>query len=118
PVLGHLAAAGAALPKSLEILLTFPFPRNSSQDSPGDYTNFEAGVNLAPIICVALANLSPADRTKAFTDEGSTISELTGVSLATLEAEGGCPTSSSAHVRSQGATASPLAGLLNGRGSR
>jgi phospholipid/cholesterol/gamma-HCH transport system substrate-binding protein len=57
PVLDHLSAAGKDLPRSLEILVTFPFPRDSSQASPGDYTNFQADINLTPIICQAEANL-------------------------------------------------------------
>lgn len=60
PILHHLAAAGSALPRSLEILVTFPFPRDSSQSSPGDYTNFAAVTNLTPVLCMALANLTPA----------------------------------------------------------
>lgn len=58
PILGHLAAAGKALPRSLEILITYPFPRDSSQASPGDYTNFQARLNVTPILCSALGNLS------------------------------------------------------------
>jgi phospholipid/cholesterol/gamma-HCH transport system substrate-binding protein len=61
PVLGHLAAAGKSLPQALEILVTYPFPRDSSQASPGDYTNFAADVNLTPILCSALGNLSLSD---------------------------------------------------------
>jgi phospholipid/cholesterol/gamma-HCH transport system substrate-binding protein len=57
PVLHHLAAAGKGLPRSLEILLTFPFPRDSSQASPGDYTNFQAALNVQPILCEAFADL-------------------------------------------------------------
>jgi phospholipid/cholesterol/gamma-HCH transport system substrate-binding protein len=112
PILGHLAAAGGALPRSLEILVTFPFPRDSSEGSPGDYTNFAAGVNLAPIVCVALAGMSPSDLATTLSTEGSTIAELTGVSLATLEADGGCPQSgaSSASVSKH----TGFAKLLNG----
>jgi len=61
PILHHLAAAGKDLPRSLEILITFPFPRDSSQASPGDYTNFQARLNLAPLLCAAFANLSLTD---------------------------------------------------------
>jgi phospholipid/cholesterol/gamma-HCH transport system substrate-binding protein len=61
PILGHLAAAGSALPRSLEILITFPFPRDSSQASPGDYTNFQANLNLSPILCEAVAGLGSTD---------------------------------------------------------
>jgi phospholipid/cholesterol/gamma-HCH transport system substrate-binding protein len=57
PILEHLAAAGGDLPRSLEILVTFPFPRDFSQSAPGDYTNFAADVNISPILCAALANV-------------------------------------------------------------
>lgn len=39
PTLTTLARAGAALPNSLELLLTYPFPRNVTDDIRGDYTN-------------------------------------------------------------------------------
>jgi phospholipid/cholesterol/gamma-HCH transport system substrate-binding protein len=61
PILHHLAAAGKALPRSLEILITFPFPRDSSQASPGDYTNFQARLNLQPVICAAVAGLGQTE---------------------------------------------------------
>jgi phospholipid/cholesterol/gamma-HCH transport system substrate-binding protein len=58
PILGHLAAAGKSLPRSLEILVTFPFPRDSSAASPGDYTNVAAALNVTPILCAAFGNLN------------------------------------------------------------
>src|SRR5581483_8709865 len=57
-VLHHLAAAGASLPRSLEILVTFPFPRDSGQASPGDFNNLQADLDLTPILCAAFAQLS------------------------------------------------------------
>jgi phospholipid/cholesterol/gamma-HCH transport system substrate-binding protein len=60
PILGHLAAAGNALPRALEILLTYPFPRDSSQASPGDYTNFAFNLNIGPLLCSVFANVTPA----------------------------------------------------------
>jgi phospholipid/cholesterol/gamma-HCH transport system substrate-binding protein len=60
PILGHLAAAGTNLPHALEILLTYPFPRDSSQASPGDYTNFALTLNLAPLLCAVFAGQTPA----------------------------------------------------------
>jgi phospholipid/cholesterol/gamma-HCH transport system substrate-binding protein len=58
PVLAHLAAAGAALPRSLEIFITFPFPRDSGQAAPGDYTNLQADLNLTPLLCSAFAQFN------------------------------------------------------------
>jgi phospholipid/cholesterol/gamma-HCH transport system substrate-binding protein len=83
PILSHLAAAGADLPQSLEILVTFPFPRDSSQGSPGDYTNFEASLDLSPVICAALSNLGPAALAALKLVSGPLIDELVG--------NGGCP---------------------------
>lgn len=60
PILGHLSAAGANLPHALEILLTYPFPRDSSQASPGDYTNFAFTLDLGPLLCAVFAGQTPA----------------------------------------------------------
>ncbi|GAA2809683.1 MCE family protein [Saccharopolyspora taberi] len=47
PTLKQLAAAGENLPRSLEVLLTFPFPDNSVEGIGGsDYTNLYANVDL------------------------------------------------------------------------
>jgi phospholipid/cholesterol/gamma-HCH transport system substrate-binding protein len=59
PILGHLAGAGGNLPRALEILITFPFPRNIDAAAPGDYTNLEASLDLGPIICTLLSSLKP-----------------------------------------------------------
>jgi phospholipid/cholesterol/gamma-HCH transport system substrate-binding protein len=59
PILGHLAGAGGNLPRALEILITFPFPRNIDAAAPGDYTNLEAQLDLGPIICTLLSTLKP-----------------------------------------------------------
>jgi phospholipid/cholesterol/gamma-HCH transport system substrate-binding protein len=57
PILGHLAAAGGNLPRALEILITFPFPRDIDAAAPGDYTNLEAELDLGPIVCSLLSAL-------------------------------------------------------------
>ncbi|MEU4190931.1 MCE family protein [Kribbella sp. NPDC026611] len=44
PILTNLAKAGANLPKSLELLLTYPFPDNAAKAAKGDYTNL--GITL------------------------------------------------------------------------
>jgi phospholipid/cholesterol/gamma-HCH transport system substrate-binding protein len=78
PILSHLAAAGADLPQSLEILVTFPFPRDFSQSAPGDYVNFAASLDLSPVICAAFANLSPAQLTAILATSASLITSLLG----------------------------------------
>lgn len=60
PVLGHLAAAGENLPKSLEILITYPFPRDFSEAAPGDYVNLDFKVDLVPVLCALFADQTPA----------------------------------------------------------
>jgi len=60
PVLHHLAAAGANLPKSLEILITYPFPRDFSEATPGDYVNLDLKVDLVPLVCTMFAGFTPA----------------------------------------------------------
>lgn len=59
PILHHLAAAGSNLPRALEILITFPFPRDIDAAAPGDYTNLEAELDLGPIVCSLLSSLKP-----------------------------------------------------------
>jgi len=44
PILTKLAEAGENLPKSLELLLTYPFPDNAAKAAKGDYTNL--GITL------------------------------------------------------------------------
>jgi phospholipid/cholesterol/gamma-HCH transport system substrate-binding protein len=83
PILGHLAAAGADLPKSLEILVTFPFPRAASAAAPGDYTNFAASINLSPVLCAALANFSGSALAAILAADHGLLSELGGLDCPT-----------------------------------
>lgn len=46
PVLGKLASAGDALPKSFQLLLTYPFPDEAMNTIRGDYTNLHATADL------------------------------------------------------------------------
>ena len=46
PVLGQLARAGDDLPKSFQLLLTYPFPDEAPNTMPGDYTNLYATADL------------------------------------------------------------------------
>ncbi|MGN6475368.1 MAG: MCE family protein [Mycobacteriales bacterium] len=60
PVLHHLAAAGQNLPRALEILVSFPFPRDFSQAAPGDYVNLDFKLDLVPVLCSMFAGQTPA----------------------------------------------------------
>jgi phospholipid/cholesterol/gamma-HCH transport system substrate-binding protein len=95
PILGHLAAAGAALPRSLEILFTFPFPRDSSQSSPGDYTNFAANLNITPVLCAAFNQLSITQLTAILLGPSQMLlKEILGDNVVTdLLTNGSCPSS-------------------------
>ena len=48
PVLGKLASAGDDLPKSFQLLLTYPFPDEAMNTIRGDYTNLYATADLDP----------------------------------------------------------------------
>src|SRR3954468_6127227 len=45
PILQHLRAAGTNLPRSLELLITYPFPRNIDKAIPGDYNGLYLSFN-------------------------------------------------------------------------
>jgi phospholipid/cholesterol/gamma-HCH transport system substrate-binding protein len=51
PILAHLRAAGTNLPRSLELLITYPFPRNIDKAIPGDYNGLYLSFNADPIFC-------------------------------------------------------------------
>ena len=51
PVLQRLQAAGQALPRSLELLFDYPFPRNAVAGVPGDYTSLYVTVLLNNSLC-------------------------------------------------------------------
>lgn len=60
PTLHQLAAAGDALPKSLQLLLTFPFPDAGLDVIKGDYANAKINANLK--LDSILANLGPSQQ--------------------------------------------------------
>ncbi len=53
PVLGELAAAGQSLPRSLDLLLDYPFPNSATKGMLGDYANLYATVDVSSICNVA-----------------------------------------------------------------
>jgi phospholipid/cholesterol/gamma-HCH transport system substrate-binding protein len=58
PVLAHLAAAGSNLPHSLEVLLTFPFPKGFTRSAPGDYAGLKLTFDADPVFCGILTVLN------------------------------------------------------------
>ncbi len=57
PVLRHLRAAGTNLPHSLELLITYPFPRNIDKAIPGDYNGLYLSFNGDPSLTNGAAPL-------------------------------------------------------------
>lgn len=51
PILRHLRAAGTNLPHALELLITYPFPRNIDKAIPGDYNGLYLSFNADPVLC-------------------------------------------------------------------
>jgi len=51
PILRHLKAAGTNLPHALELLITYPFPRNIDKAIPGDYNGLYLSFNADPVLC-------------------------------------------------------------------
>ncbi|MBV9368852.1 MAG: MCE family protein, partial [Frankiales bacterium] len=54
PILGHIAAAGTNLPRALELLITFPFPRDIAHGVPGDYNGLYLTFNADPLFCMSV----------------------------------------------------------------
>jgi phospholipid/cholesterol/gamma-HCH transport system substrate-binding protein len=59
PVLKHLRAAGTNLPRSLELLITYPFPKNIDKAIPGDYNGLHLSFNADPVFCAMGIPLPP-----------------------------------------------------------
>jgi phospholipid/cholesterol/gamma-HCH transport system substrate-binding protein len=87
PVLGHLAAAGSNLPHALEVLITFPFPKAFTYDSPGDYSGLKISLDADPILCsiIDMAGLPLVDKAgqpivkcPSMTSNGGTKSSTSG----------------------------------------
>lgn len=51
PILRHLKAAGTNLPHALELLITYPFPKNIDKAIPGDYNGLYLSFNADPVLC-------------------------------------------------------------------
>jgi len=58
PVLGSLVSAGDSLPRSFQLLLTYPFPDEATNTIRGDYTNLYATADLD--LRNVAGNLGPA----------------------------------------------------------
>ena len=80
PVMTELTKAGDALPKSLELLATFPFPKTSVNGVRGDYTNLyiSADLNLSDLLNNLLKPV-PAGQPTGTADQDARRSPLTGL---------------------------------------
>jgi len=90
PILHHLRAAGTNLPRSLELLITYPFPRNIDKAIPGDYNGLYLSFNADPILCTlapislptcaGMAGAQQGHKTKNSTDgkTSNTVPDPTG----------------------------------------
>lgn len=74
PILAHLRAAGTNLPHSLELLITYPFPKDIANAVPGDYNGLYLSFDADPVFCsiVAMAGISlPTCPKMTFSTPGS-----------------------------------------------
>jgi phospholipid/cholesterol/gamma-HCH transport system substrate-binding protein len=73
PILTELTKAGADLPKALELMATYPFPKTSVNGIRGDYTNLviTADLNLTDVLSnltkPAAPGVSPIPQKQSFT---------------------------------------------------
>ncbi len=77
PTLDQLAKAGDDLPKSLDFLLTYPFPPNVTGAISGDFVNLSARAALDAT--TILANLLAAPPPKTSSGKGLTVPGLPGL---------------------------------------
>jgi len=78
PVLTQLTKAGTDLPKAMELLSTFPFPKTAVNGIRGDYTNLYADVDLN--LTEALSNvLSPTPKGVSQTPQKQSLPTITGL---------------------------------------
>jgi phospholipid/cholesterol/gamma-HCH transport system substrate-binding protein len=91
PILGHIAAAGSNLPRALELLITFPFPRDVAHGVPGDYNGLYLTFNADPLFCMILPSPAPTCSaipgsvgTRPTTPKGSTPTPTTPLPTPTL----------------------------------
>jgi phospholipid/cholesterol/gamma-HCH transport system substrate-binding protein len=80
PVMTQLTKAGDALPKSLELLATYPFPKTSVNGVRGDYTNLyiSADLNLSDLLDNLLTPL-PVGTPSLPQAKGAAATPLTGL---------------------------------------
>ena len=110
PTLTQLAAAGQNLPKSLQVLLTFPFPDATVAGVKGDYTNLFAtlDLNLGNVV----TNLGRSRQSILPSLPGLTGNSSGGVPLSVPT----LPTTPGSGGSSSGGLGGLLGGLLGGGG--
>ena len=98
PILGQLAKAGDNLPKSLNFLLSFPFPPNVTGAIVGDYVNLGATADLDATTILSNLLVAPTTATPAQAEQyrngpppGTGGSQPSGGSKPTKPAKPGLP---------------------------
>jgi phospholipid/cholesterol/gamma-HCH transport system substrate-binding protein len=112
PILAHLRAAGTNLPRSLELLITYPFPRNIDKAIPGDYNGLYLSFNADPIFCFYVSGtpFEPASCAGSSTSSKSpTTKPKSGTKLPKVP---GVPTLPKLPLPLPTPSPSPLGGLL------
>jgi phospholipid/cholesterol/gamma-HCH transport system substrate-binding protein len=112
PILQHLRAAGSNLPRSLELLITYPFPRNIDKAIPGDYNGLYLSFNADPIFCFYVSGtpFEPASCAGSSTSSKSpTTKPKSGTKLPKVP---GVPTLPKLPLPLPTPSPSPLGGLL------
>ncbi|HET7310262.1 MAG TPA: MCE family protein [Mycobacteriales bacterium] len=114
PILQHLRAAGTNLPRSLELLITYPFPRNIDKAIPGDYNGLYLSFNADPIFCFYVKGtpFEPASCASSTTGTGPTTKPKTGTKLPTVPKLPGVPSVPKLPLPLPSPTLSPLGNLL------
>ncbi|HEX3813756.1 MAG TPA: MCE family protein [Mycobacteriales bacterium] len=107
PTLTTLANAGSALPNSLELLLTYPFPENAPDDIRGDYTNLYVTADLD--LHDVLHNLIDGPNTRTLQGgDGPTTDPSTGPSTAPSSGPSTAPTTTDPPKKKQQPIVPPL----------
>ncbi|HET6817811.1 MAG TPA: MCE family protein [Mycobacteriales bacterium] len=115
PILAHLRAAGTNLPRSLELLITYPFPRNIDKAIPGDYNGLKLSFNADPIFCFYVKGtpFEPAScASGSTTSKTPTTKPKSGTKLPGLPKLPGVPSVPKLPVPLPSPTVSPLGNLL------
>ena len=114
PILDQLTRAGDALPKSLDFLLTYPFPPNITGAIVGDAVNLRltADLNASDVLANLLASAPPAASGSTGTRSGKSSTPAHGVPQPSVSAPPGLTLPTALPCLSALPTLGPLPTLL------